>query len=204
MSGRRHTQSVRPSLLMFHIDRPIAQISSSLVLYQVLAAALSLWRRDHNHMDSYWASKVAVPESPIASSTRVSDSTSGVTPCIVMKNDGLYSWALGKGGAAGMYSNRLCSQSALKVQHSAVLSHQCHMPQWTSHFKFGSYAWTQDLSIATICPRKSSPSLRYWLNKGTRPVWLHSSAIVAPWKFHEISNKLQECGNPECRAEWGA
>ena len=33
MFGRRRTPSERPSLLMFRIDRPIARISSSLVLY---------------------------------------------------------------------------------------------------------------------------------------------------------------------------
>ena len=36
MSGRRRTTSARPSLFMFHIHRPIALVSSSLVLYQVL------------------------------------------------------------------------------------------------------------------------------------------------------------------------
>ena len=39
-------------------------------------------------MVSYQASKVDVPESPIASEKEVRDS-SGVTPCIVMKNDGV-------------------------------------------------------------------------------------------------------------------
>ena len=35
MFGRRRAPSERSSLLMFHIDRPIARISSSLVLYRV-------------------------------------------------------------------------------------------------------------------------------------------------------------------------
>ena len=35
MFGRRHTPSARPSLLMFLIDRPIARISSYVVLYRV-------------------------------------------------------------------------------------------------------------------------------------------------------------------------
>ena len=34
MFGRRHKPSARPSLLMFRIDRHIARISSSLVLYR--------------------------------------------------------------------------------------------------------------------------------------------------------------------------
>ena len=33
MFGRHRTPSVRPSLLMFHIERPLAWISSSVVLY---------------------------------------------------------------------------------------------------------------------------------------------------------------------------
>ena len=35
----------------------------------------------------------------------------------------------------------------------------------------------------------------------TRPMRLHSSAIVAPRKFQGISNALQVCGIPECRTE---
>ena len=52
MLGRRRTPSAQPSLLMFRIDRPIARISLSLVLYGSLAAVLSLWRSDRNRMDS--------------------------------------------------------------------------------------------------------------------------------------------------------
>ena len=33
---------------------------------------------------------------------------------------------------------------------------------------------------------------------------LHRGAIVEPWKFHEVSNVLQVCGNPEYHAECGA
>ena len=35
MFGRRRTPLARPPLLMFRIDRPIARVSSSLVLYRV-------------------------------------------------------------------------------------------------------------------------------------------------------------------------
>ena len=35
MSERRRTPSVHPSLMLFRIDRPIARISSSLVLYRI-------------------------------------------------------------------------------------------------------------------------------------------------------------------------
>ena len=50
--GRHRTPSVHPSLLMFRIDCPMAWISSSLVLYRVLAVVLSLWQRDYNRIDS--------------------------------------------------------------------------------------------------------------------------------------------------------
>ena len=70
MFGRGRTPSVRPSLLMIRIYSPIARISSALILCRVLTVVLSLWRRDHNHMDSYWLSTVDVPQSPIASGAR--------------------------------------------------------------------------------------------------------------------------------------
>ena len=60
--------------------------------------------------------------------------------------------------------------------------------------------WAQVSFILMICPRKSSPSLWYC---STRPVQLYSDAIVAPRKFHGVSNALQVCSNPECRAECG-
>ena len=60
--------SARPSLLMFGIDRPIARISSSLVLYRLPRNGSC--RSDRNRMDSYRVSTVDVPESPIASGAR--------------------------------------------------------------------------------------------------------------------------------------
>ena len=41
-------------------------------------------------------------------------------------------------------------------------------------------------------------------NGPTRPVQLYSGAIVAPLKFHGVSNVLKVLCNPECRAECGA
>ena len=70
MFVRRCTPSVRPSLLMFRPDHPIARISSPLVLYRVFALVLSLWRSDRNRMDSYRLSMLDVPEYPIASGTK--------------------------------------------------------------------------------------------------------------------------------------
>ena len=52
MFGRRLTPTARQSLLMFHIDRPKARISSSLVLTGYITVVLSLWLRDRNRMDS--------------------------------------------------------------------------------------------------------------------------------------------------------
>ena len=42
-------------------------------------------------MNSYWMSTMDIPESivPLSASKEVRDSSSGVTPCIVMKNDGV-------------------------------------------------------------------------------------------------------------------
>ena len=86
MFGRRRTPSERPSLLMFRIDHPIARISSYLVLYRVPRSVLSQWRRDRNRVDSYRVSTVDVP---FPGAQAVRDSSSGVTPCIFMKNDGV-------------------------------------------------------------------------------------------------------------------
>ena len=70
ISGRRSTPSARPSLLMFRIDRPIARISSSLVLYRVPRSVSFTLARDRNRIDSYRLSTVDVPESPIISGAR--------------------------------------------------------------------------------------------------------------------------------------
>ena len=50
---------------------------------------LSLWRKDRNRIDSYRVSTVDVPESYIAAVKEVREYSSGVTPCIVMKNEGV-------------------------------------------------------------------------------------------------------------------
>ena len=89
MFRRCRTPSARPSLLMFRIDRPTARISSSRVLYRSLPLVLSLWQRDYNHKDSYRVSTKDFPESPIAMAQEVHDSSTCLTPCIVMKNDGV-------------------------------------------------------------------------------------------------------------------
>ena len=76
----------------------------------------------------------------------------------------------------------------------------CNSYDW--RFTFGSYVRAQVSSIATIHLKK----IRH-LPFGTgpsRPVRLHSGAIVAPQQFHGVSNTLQVCGNSECRAECGA
>ena len=73
MFERHRTPSACKFLLMFSIDRPIARISSSLLLY-------SRWL-----ISDYRVNMVDVPESPIPSDAEVRES-SGVTPCIVMKN----------------------------------------------------------------------------------------------------------------------
>ena len=50
MFGRRRTPSARPSLLMFCIDRSIARINSSLVLYRVpRSGSFTLVKRSYSH-----------------------------------------------------------------------------------------------------------------------------------------------------------
>ena len=90
-------------------------------------------------MDSYWMSTVNVPESANASGAEVCNSCSGVTPCIVMKNDGvLYHQVL---SFSPEHWTKVVLQehaavgrglsSVLEVQHGAVPPHQCHTPQWS-------------------------------------------------------------------------
>ena len=88
MFGRIRIPSARPSS-MFRTDRPVAWISSSLVLYRVLAVVLSLWHRDRNRMDSYRVSTVDVPECLTTSGARGPWRSNSVISCIAMKNDGV-------------------------------------------------------------------------------------------------------------------
>ena len=140
MFGRYHTPSARPSLLMFRTNSPISGISSFIVLYRVLAVILSLWGRDHNCMYSYRVSTVDVPQFSFASDARAPwqqprcdyldchEEWWGSVPRTVV----VFSWALDEGGAPGTCSSRKHLPSVLEVQRGAVLSHQCHTPQWTS------------------------------------------------------------------------
>ena len=89
MFGRHRTPSARPSLLMFRIDRPIARINSSRCCTGHLAVILALWRMDRNRMDSYRVSKVDVLDLPFPAAQEALESSSGVTPCFVMKNYGV-------------------------------------------------------------------------------------------------------------------
>ena len=84
MFARSHTPSVRPSLFVFHTDCLIAQISSSLVLYQV------------SHSGSFTGEEIVIAWTHIGQVwwmfqnfplPVVRNSSSGVTPCFVMKND---------------------------------------------------------------------------------------------------------------------
>ena len=180
-------------------------------------------------MDSYRVSKVDVPESPVVSGTRGPwqqqrcDSLQcheewwgSVPPSIVV-----FSWALDGSGAAGTWSGRQCLLSALEfsvVQNCPlnVISHtEQHLHSilcrvhflctrrtemlpfiWLARrFKFDSYEWAQQRFVQeSHLPFGSGP---------TRPVRLHSDAIVAPRKFHGVSNALQVCSNSKCRAECG-
>ena len=108
MFGRCCTPSAHPSLLMFCIDHPIAWISSSLVLYRVPRSG------------SFTCKEIAIvwlisgdgwirwmfQNLPLSAAQEVRDSSSRVTPCIVMKNVGvLYHQVL----SFSPKSMRLCS-----------------------------------------------------------------------------------------------
>ena len=67
---------------------------------------------------------------PFPAAQKVRDRSSGVTLCIVTKNDVVvFSLTLDKGGATGTYSNRQRLLSALEVQRGAVLPHQSETAQ---------------------------------------------------------------------------
>ena len=74
-----------------------------------------------------------------------------------------------------------------------------HSYDW--HFKFGSYEWAHILSIATIRPRKSSPSLSYGSNKAC------ATAQRCHCCISEISWGIQCAASLrflECRTEYEA
>ena len=87
MFGRRQTLWACPSLLMFHIDWPVARISSSLVLYQVSPQWFFHFGEEivitwtHIGWVRWMYQNLSLP-----AAQEVRDSSS-VIPCIVMKND---------------------------------------------------------------------------------------------------------------------
>ena len=87
MFGRYRTPPARPSLLMFRIDRHIARLSSSLVLYRVpRGSSFTLAKRfviAWTHIE--WV-RWMFQSFPLPAAQEVRDSSS-VTPCIDMKND---------------------------------------------------------------------------------------------------------------------
>ena len=136
-------------------------------------------------MDSYRVSTVDVPESPIGSDEEILDSSSGVTPCIVVKNVGVLYHKVSSFSpecwtkVVCRYVQRL--PPALEVQRAhcypiSVVRHNEHHLHSTftldeeNHsfywrFKYGSYVRAQVSFIETIRPIKSSPSLWYRSNK---------------------------------------
>ena len=72
------------------------------------------------------------------------------------------------------------------------------------HFKYYSYERAQVSSIVTIRPRNQETRHLLFDTGPKRPVRLHSGAIVAPRKFHGLSNAQQIFSIPECRAEYVA
>ena len=76
---------------------------------------------------------------PLPAAKEVRNSSSGVGPCIVMKNDGVLYHQMSSftpvrwtKSAAGTCSSRQRWPSALEVQRGAVIPHRCPTLQWTS------------------------------------------------------------------------
>ena len=89
MFGKHRTTSARPSLLMFPIDCPIAWISSSLVLYFVPRSGSFTLAKiviTLTHITWVWW---MFQNLPLSAGQEVRDNSSGVIPCIVVKNDGV-------------------------------------------------------------------------------------------------------------------
>ena len=169
-------------------------------------------------MDSYRVTTVNVPESPIVSGAK--------GPWHQQRCDSLHcheewwgsippSSSFSPAGTQIIVQERAVVGSVYRLpwRYSLVQYYpQCHTLRhnehhlhntlcrahflWTTRTRMLPFIWlafqvlyerAQVSPIATIRPRKS-----------------HSSAIVEPRKFHEVSNALQVFGNPECRAECGA
>ena len=89
MFRRRRTPSTRPSFLIFHIDRPIARISSPLVLYRfprIISFTLAKRSLSHWLISGRYSGCSRINQ--LTAAQEVRDSRNTVTPCIVMKNDG--------------------------------------------------------------------------------------------------------------------
>ena len=115
---------------------------------------------------------------------------------------------LDEAGAVEMCSSKQCLPSALEAQHGAILPYQCHSPQWTSPSQLIWLAFQVCFIWANPGFVHSDDLSRKVVTFPLAPVQqgrrLHSSVIVAPRKFHGVSNALQVCINPECHAECGA
>ena len=92
---------------------------------------LSLWQRDCNHIDSYRVSTVDVP----TAAQEVHDSSKGVTPCIVMKNEGFFTTK--------------CFMQSLKTflcTTTILIQERCssfiNMVLWRSHYPYESQCST--------------------------------------------------------------
>ena len=114
---KRHKPIARPSLLICFYC-PIARISLSLVLYWVPRSGSFTSRRDHNRMGTL---RWMFQNLPLPAAQEVRDSSSGVTRCIVMKNDTAkcrrFSRTLDEGDVTGTCSSRQCLSSALEALH---------------------------------------------------------------------------------------
>ena len=165
---------------------------------------------------------------PLPAAQDVRDGSSGVTPCIVMKNDGVLYHQVSS-FSPERWTKKVLQERAVagsvyrlswRYSSGAVLPHQCHTSQWTSSSRYIVYGelslheenWDATVHFTGVSSlvRLSKPTFRpQWqfvqesrhipfVTGPTRPVLLHSGIIVAHQKSTRC--KFSECGTQFCDA----
>ena len=173
---RSERTTARPSLLMFRIDRPIARISSSLVLYRVprsgsvTSAERIVITWTHIRWVRWMFQNLALP-----AAQKVRDCSSSVTLCIVMKNDGfLYH-------KVSSFTPQSMELQSLRQSERSTAKDPVQHERWT-------YPCYRAVSIITIirvfCPKAGpllqaqKPKLQFY-----RRLFFHRKLRNQGWSF---------------------
>ena len=162
MFGRYHTPSARPSLFMFGIDRPVARISSSLVLHR--AVVLSLWRRDRNRMDS--------GENDYTQRYRISSffiTIHGVTPLLLSRT----SCAAGNGRLWNIHRTH-----PIRVHQGLILQAFSRFTYVTAHFPTLPFLYLRHSSFSN--PSVASPTSQLILQPFFRFSYVTGFSLMSP------------------------